>query len=283
MERSLCLVPGLFRSLPRGARKRQKLDVVAAVGEGVTIRCIGFEPLAADDMRLLQGLIALAGPEGLLLRAEPTSAWARQLRSDLHLISETAEGDALVVSTGVGRLLREIGLSGGGENFKAIRTSLIRLSSVTMIISRSSEQASVSLISHHLDEATGRVHVALNPRIASAILGQSQHSRIDMNEIRLIKSDPARLIHQRLCGWIDPSACRRVTVETLCSYVWPAPTKIAATEKKRFRTVRRAIAELEMLGWKCKEYVRGKFEISRPGSPSEIRQIRQRSNGILET
>lgn len=47
-----CLVPGLFRSLKRGERKRLKLDVTYHYAENEQARFVGFEPLGADDMRL---------------------------------------------------------------------------------------------------------------------------------------------------------------------------------------------------------------------------------------
>jgi hypothetical protein len=65
-DRAHCLAPGIFRSLKRGQRKKQKLDTTYVYGE-VSLRFVGFEPLGADDMRFLQGIIALAGPHGLIL------------------------------------------------------------------------------------------------------------------------------------------------------------------------------------------------------------------------
>ena len=43
-------------------------------------RFVGFEPLGADDMRLLQGLVALGGPKGIILTSEPTADLPKQLR-----------------------------------------------------------------------------------------------------------------------------------------------------------------------------------------------------------
>ena len=63
--------------------------------------------------------------------------------------------------------------------------------------------------------------MALNPLIARAVMGGAQHVRIDMDEVRALQTDPARLIHQRLCGWIDPGKSGRVELDTLCGYAWP--------------------------------------------------------------
>ena len=52
------MVPGLFRSLPKGERKDSKLDITYKHGKD-SIRFWRPEALAADDLRVLQGLIAL--------------------------------------------------------------------------------------------------------------------------------------------------------------------------------------------------------------------------------
>lgn len=88
-----CLAPGLFRSLKRGDRKRCKLDVTYTFGEDESMRFVGFEPLGADDMRLLQGIVALGGPNGILLTPEPTSETGRQLRLFLEPRFEAIEQD----------------------------------------------------------------------------------------------------------------------------------------------------------------------------------------------
>ena len=55
-----CLAPGLFRALKRGERKHSKLDVIYDYGDGKRIEFSGPEPLGADDLRILQGLVAMA-------------------------------------------------------------------------------------------------------------------------------------------------------------------------------------------------------------------------------
>src|SRR5690606_14114181 len=77
-------------------------------------------------------------------------------------------------------------------------------------------------------------------------------------------SDAARLIHQRLCAWIDPGKSGRVDIDTLCGYVWPDAAVNANTVKTQRQTVRRALAELDALGWRVESYTKDKWEISRP-------------------
>ncbi|WP_434083959.1 replication protein C, IncQ-type [Escherichia coli] len=60
--------PGLFRALKRGERKQAGRD---DYGDGKRIEFSGPEPLGADDLRILQGLVAMAGPNGLCLARNP--------------------------------------------------------------------------------------------------------------------------------------------------------------------------------------------------------------------
>ena len=82
--------------------------------------------------------------------------------------------------------------------------------------------------------------------------------------VRALRTDAARLIHQRLCAWIDPGKSGRADIDTLCGYVWPDAAVNANTVKTRRQTVRRALAELDALGWRVESYTKDKWEISRP-------------------
>lgn len=259
-----CLAPGLFRSLKRGERKRGKLDVTYTFGEGESMRFVGFEPLGADDMRLLQGIVALGGPNGILLTPEPTTETGQQLRLFLEPRFEAIEQDGLVVRESLPKLLSEVGMTDGGDNIKALKASLLRMSNVTILVTKGQRQAAFHLMSHAFDEADGRLWVALNPRIAEAILGRRPYARIDMAEVRALQTDPARLMHQRLCGWIDPGKSGRVELDTLCGYVWPGQATNPNTLKTRRQAARRALPELAALGWTVSEYAKNKFEIGRP-------------------
>lgn len=259
-----CLAPGLFRSLKRGDRKRFKLDVTYEYGENESMRFVGFEPLGADDMRLLQGIVALGGPNGILLTPEPETSTGRQLRLFLDPRFEAIEQDGLVVRESLPKLLRETGLTDSGDNIKALKASLLRMSNVTVLVVKGTRQASFHLMSHAFDEADGRLWIAINPRIAEAILGRRPYTRIDMAEVRALQTDPARLLHQRLCGWIDSGRTGRIELDTLCSYIWPDGSTNPNTIKTRRQTARRALAELAALGWKLEEYAKHKWEIRRP-------------------
>lgn len=261
-----CLTPGLFRSLKRGDRKNKKLDVTYQFSADETMRFIGFEPLGADDMRLLQGVVALGGPHGLILTHEPDSLTGKRLRKNLDIDGAISQHDGLVIRQSIGALLNAIGITNTGENIKALKASLTRMANVSTVVTRGNQEASFHLMSYVIDEGDGKLWIALNPRITEAILGNRPHARIDMREVRALQTDPARLIHQRLCGWVDVGKKRKIELDTLCTYVWPEPTENINTLKTRRQTVRKALTELANIGWSISEYAKGKFDIQRPRS-----------------
>ena len=259
-----CLTPGLFRSLKRGERKKLKLDVTHKYGDD-SLRFTGFEPLDGGDLRLLQGLVAMSGPAGIILSPEPKTEIGKQLRLLLDPQFDAAEKDARVVKSSISNLLTETGMTKGDDNIKGIIASLHRMANVTVLVQKGSRQAVFHLLSYAFDSTDGKLLVALNPRVTEAVLGERSFAHIPMTEVRALSSDPARLIHQRLCGWIDPGKAGKVEMDTLCGYVWPDEANDEAMKKRR-QTVRKAVVELAGLGWTLDEYARNKWSIARPAA-----------------
>jgi hypothetical protein len=264
-SREHCLAIGLFRSLKKGDRKKMKLDITYWQGDKF-VRFVGFEPLGVDDLKFLQAMIHIAGPEGCLLEHEPETPVGKQLREMLELRQEAVMKTAVTIETSCYKILQLVGMKPDSQsNVESVKESLIRMSNVTVIAGIQKEaRESYHLISHmKLNDRTGRFAIALNPMIGKAILG-GQHVFIDMNEVRALKSDPARLIHQRLCAWIDLGKSGKVDIETLCAYAWADPSSDDDTVRWRRSTARKALQEIKALGWGVSEYERGRFEISRP-------------------
>ena len=258
-----CLAPGLFRALKRGERKRLKLDITYDYGDGKQVTFKGPEPLGADDLRILQGLVAMAGPSGLLLGPDPKTEGGRQLRLFMEPKWEAVEADAMVVKGSYRSLAREIGYA-NIEYSKPIRECIERLWTVSIIVKNGQKRQGFRLLADYAsNDADGRLYVALNPLIAQAVMGGGQHVRISMDEVRALGNDTARLLHQRLCGWIDPCKNGRVGVDTLCNYAWPEEAS-GATMRQRRKRVRDALPELVALGWTVDEYAQGKYKITRP-------------------
>ena len=274
-DRAHVLAPGLFRSLAPGDRKRLKLDVTYQFSDDERLEFRGFDPLGVLEMRVLQGIVAMAGPEGLLLEDEDkASSGGKQLMlalfepSDSLMQTAREKPTSLIVKDSLRRLAREIGMEEGGKNLKLIREAIRRLFGVTVFVCQGKREVGTRLLSSYAsDEHTGDLFVALNPRLAAAILGRVPHARIDLAEARALGSDPARLIHQRLSGWIDPGKSGEATAETLAGYVWPdeAPTERAA--RARMTKARKAVEEIRSIGWRVDETRKDCWRFIRPKLP----------------
>ncbi len=258
-----CLAPGLFRSLKKGERKKS-LDITYKQGNR-SIRIVNFELLGVDDLRVLQGLVVLAGPDYLILSPDPKTDLGRELRVRMDFQWDAIDKKAIVVKSSYRALAREIGYKNIEES-KGLRECVERLWATSLIVQNGKERMGFRLLSQYSskdgENGDGELFVALNPLIAQAIMG-SRHARIIMEEVRRLESDPARLIYQRLCGWVDPSKTGAVTIETLTEYVWP-DVATPSTVRKRHQRVRGALAELVAIGWVVAEYAKGKFRIGRP-------------------
>lgn len=264
-----CLAPGLFRSLKRGDRQNLKLDVTYRYGSS-TIRFWGPEPLGADDMRILQGLVAMSAVcgsngRGIVLYPEPRTAEGQQLRLLLETRFDAVTSEALVVKGSYRQLAREIGYADieSGTAFRNIRDCIERLWAVSVIVEQAGKRQGFRILSEYRsDDIEGSLFVALNPRLADAVMGRTQYLRVDMCEVRNLKSDPARLLHQRL-HWINAGTTKPVTLDTLCSYAWPDECS-PATMRQRRVIARKALEELKGIGWTVEQYAPGKYNIGRP-------------------
>lgn len=266
---SYCTAPGLFRSLHKGQRKMEKLDVTYCWGS-YKIHFVGKERLGADDMRLLQVIVALAGPIGETLSPKPTMDIPIALRRNLEV--EAGEVmDALMLFCSASKLLAETGMTDGGGNFYILKASLDRMSSVTVIVTRDGAIVSYKMLSHKFERGTKQLHIALNPMLADAVLDKSSYTRIELDEVRKLKSDAARLIHQRLCGFVNQGQTKKVGFDRLCSYAWGDEPASPATERKRRQRIPSAMRSLSDCGWIVSKDGRKQFLISRPSGSYPVK------------
>ncbi|MCV5886457.1 replication protein C, IncQ-type, partial [Escherichia coli] len=136
----------------------------------------------------------------------------QQLRLFLEPKWEAVTADAMVVKGSYRALAREIGYA-NIEDSKPIRDCIERLWKVSIIAQNGRKRQGFRLLAEYAsDEADGRLYVALNPLIAQAVMGGGQHVRISMDEVRALDSETARLLHQRLCGWIDPGKTGKAAI-----------------------------------------------------------------------
>lgn len=268
-DRAHCLAPGLFTSVRKGSRK-SGFEVVYRFGDSEVIKFVGPYQLGAEDLRVLQGIVALSGLDGAVLSPQPSSDEGRQTRNLLNPLGLAVSQDAALVQTTYGKLAREIGYK-SSDDTHSIKESIKRLLAVTIYVKRDADEAGFHLLSwfHSKGENAG-LCIGINPRLAMAALGGGQFAFIDMDEVRRLSSAPARVLHQRLCGFFDHGRTYPLNLDTICSYIWhdeSGSTLKAEARKGRRKTARKALKELEKLGWTVDEYSPLRFNITRPAHP----------------
>jgi hypothetical protein len=244
-----CLAPGLFQSLNRGDRKGRNLNITYSYNKTQSLRFVGFSPLGAEELRLLQGIVALAGFSKSVLHLDaPKTDGEKQLALLIDPKHEALKEYSLVIRTSLQRLMYEIGYrTDGGEKRKDIKESLLRLSNVTVRITNGKDEQTYNLLGYYHDQESGNMVIGINPRITKAIMGNTGYTHIDMREVRALSSDAARLLHQRLSAVVNPGGQQNFLVDTLVSYIWPEITT-GSTLRWRRLTLRKALAELEATG-----------------------------------
>ncbi len=260
-----CLAPGLFRAISHGQRRRDKLEVIYRFGGGNQIEFSGPEPLGADDLRVLQGLVALAGLESQSNEIEPVavSETGTILRDLLDLRWAANQQRVLVVRSSLRKLAKEIGYANPRDT-NTVRCCIERLWKVSVIAKVAGQRSGFRLLANYVsDTQTDGLFLALNPLLTNAILGNGRYTYIDLAEVRQLRSSTARILHQRLCAWIDCGRSKPVGLDKLVSYAFPDKSS-AATNRKRQSRVRKALYELAELGWSISEHAKGRFTIGRP-------------------
>lgn len=251
---------------------------VTHIAKTNTLHMHGPESLGADDLRVLQGVVAFAGIQRVELPAEPTTETGRRLRQALR-----AEGPAVALSTlaltvSWPDFLTAIGYSDTGKRVRSIaQASLERLSQVTLTVEGKGPGIYKGRLLAYIGATeAGYISTALSPYLAGPIIGHTgqQFVHIDLTETRRLKSAAARLIHHRLCGWIDRGDCRKATLGTLQSYLWPDALATGSTHRTRQQATRAAIDEIIGCGWGMNLYGVGKYEITRPRAEA-MRQVQK--------
>lgn len=260
---AICLVPGLFRSLKRGDYKKDKLHLTYEFSAKEKIEFLNYEPLGAEELRVLQGLIAMAGKEKLVLQASTSGKTAVGLREGLELKGDAINAYVLVVRSSLYELAKEIGYTtNSGSVVKQIEKCIERLWAVSIkAISQNSWSGYRLLSSVSVNNKTGKLLIAINPRITEAIFGSKPHTRINMAEVRELKSGPARILHQRLSAMISQGQVRKILPDTLLGYIWP-DSAAGSTLRMRRQALRKALLEIVKTGaWEVSEG----YQIKRKG------------------
>lgn len=278
MAKTFAQAPGLFRVLKNGDRKRLKLDITYKIGDA-EFRFTGFEPLDATDLRVLQGLVALAtgslrgkgGGVRTMLRIGGGE------RSGLGLKYDALTQRTVGVQFRIKPFATALGyVNPGAATLKQIEKSIRRLYAVTVFATRPGYLGGYHIVSGYSENlATGVVSVALNPEMTAAILAKENYLSVRMDEVCKLQSDAARLLHARL-HWINQGTSAWVGMEKLLGYVYGGGAGESTDRKLRYyrcNTVKNALGELARIGWKVEPpgstglgEVKS-YRISRPSGP----------------
>jgi hypothetical protein len=170
----------------------------------------------------------------------------------------------MVKETTFYRVLKEAGYNPRmPKNVKSLKDSLVRLSNVTLNVDSNEYIFSSSLMAYSIDKETNQLSILLNPIASRSIVGRRVYTWIDMNEVRSLKTDPARLLHERLCAWIDGGETRQVSIDKIIAYIYPDKATENTMRKRRY-TARKALQEIADTGWKIEESDKGICTITRP-------------------
>jgi hypothetical protein len=226
-------------------------------------------------MKTLTGLVALAGTSsGETI--EPHEMNEKE-RTALMLSGAASASNLVRVTGSFYSLAHEIGYTSlSGTKIDQVRESLRRLAQCSVqIIDRSGArelEANFQLIAFPravIDtESKGarksHFEVVLNPRLTSSVIGTSGYAWIVMDEVRGITSDPAILMHSRLCGWIKPRGTGSIELNNLCAYAWPDPATSADVMKQRRTTARKLLDQFRTIGWAVTVRPNDVIEFQRP-------------------
>lgn len=236
-------IAGLFRPLRRGERREAKLDVCVTF-KGIALRFIGFEPLGTDDEDVLLAVMAEAGLDGKTLDPSPSGPVGQALVQALKPTGTARSAMRIMVSTTVYRLIQNIGLTHSGTNRRHVKASLIRLANFQMVVTTADGSVQEHLLAW-MEDGNGRLKIAVNHALASAILGH-QYVIISLHERRSLTSDSAKTLHSWLSATIHPANTQKSSLDTLADRVW-GPSANPACARKRKQRLRAALQQIEQL------------------------------------
>jgi replication protein C-like len=257
----------LFRPVARG-RRPKGLEITATWGK-VEIEFGVHTAVDTRDQTILLTIMALAagGPE---ISAASTGTIGQQLWLDLNEPGKvTFEGRSTILETNLYTVLRESGLKLGGTAYDSVRKSLKRLSRIDLIVRDgdpgSRREFSQRFLSYYMDEKSGRITIALNTRLAEALVGH--HVRVNLDERAALSSsnEAALIAHAWLSAWIRPGRTSQIKLDGLIGKVWGEGDVAPPTFRKRRERLRAALDEIRRLqGWTVIEDERSVLHISRP-------------------
>lgn len=253
----------LFRPLPKTKKEnRPTLDVTYQSANGQH----GFifsarEALGIPEQTLLLVLFELAQEQfeafsnDVVLSSNTSNELGRELWNMLHKDSSSAPGRTLSFSTTWYELSRRCGLETGGTNQAQRQEQLRRLCEVAVWEiqkdSSGKESKRQSFLVSWLVGDDERIHLALNCRLASALLGQ-HYAQVSMVERLSLSRELARAVHAFLSTALSRGHGLKIGVEKLMQRLWPGGEGAvpAGTLRRRRMDVRDSLNAIGAIdGW----------------------------------
>jgi hypothetical protein len=258
----------LFRSLQKGTRTKQGMDITYKFGKE-SLRFVCYNLLGVEEMIFLQVFVALAGKDKRYIKLDGSAKTelGRSLAKLLDPQDDAIFMKSLIIKNETFyRILKESGYDPHkSENIERLKESMFRLANVTLRVTSKERIFATTLLSYSINVETNLVSIALNPLVTESIFGQRSYTRIDLSEVRSLKTDPARILHERLCAWVWPGETKKVHIDKLTAYIWPDKATESTMRKRRERA-RKALQEICSIGWKgwsVEESKKGICSISR--------------------
>jgi len=292
---ALCLMPGLFRvASDEDQNARVSLMLKQTHGD-YTVELHNSCVLSGHDLAVLQAIVALAARSSTPDQLDPTDLCGEVARALVDTLAATLPGAALTeaptltdnvlhVDFSGANMLELIGWPEGGKYRQLLKDCLMRLATCVVVVYRDGQRhrAKVShLLSHVVQDGSSkkwsRTHVALYPRLTEIIIGslipgqRDSHTVIAQAEARLLgMNQGARILHQRLSGFVTQGQRRTLKVSTLLSYLFPNdesgrtlaaraagvrgvsvtnPAEIARVKREHLKVLDSALETLQQAGW----------------------------------
>ena len=260
----------LFQLLPK-AQSRPRLDVsYESPSDGSVLRFSAANALGVPEQTLLLVLLELAkehfanAPGAVLIAGSSTDMVDQLLWTKLTRGIEDACAETIRFATTWYELNKRCGALTGGTMVELRTKQLERLCEV-VVWELSGDFAKTKRQSFLVAQIVGddkRLHLALNARLASALMGGT-YAQVSLVERLALDRDVAMALHAFLSTAIAPGNHLRVGVDTLVARFWseiPAKTPSGTHRRHRFeiRAALSAIGQLDAwsVEWERADLVR---------------------------
>lgn len=265
----------LFRPLPKTGRRPVLNLSYAAEGSGVVLRFSTREALGIPEQTLLLALLEIAREhysrqrEKATLKATCAGETPAALWRLLNLGHADSDGESIRFSTSWRELNERCGSKTGGSVVALRRAQLQRLCEV-VVWEETTDARRMTQQSYLVAWLVGddaRLHLALNVRLAAAVVGKP-FVLVSLAERLRLDSDTAKALHAYFCARLHPGHHLKVRVDTLSQRMWPEMDVPEGTARRRRKAVRDALRELTALtGWEVENITAEVVCVRRPELP----------------